>query len=77
MFTFSDLPGGRFFFQLTNVNDVVLFACEEDQDLLSWIFKLYVATGQTYKPEISAKGMSTTPNDDTNLQKTKRGIATK
>ncbi|XP_057296749.1 calcium-dependent secretion activator 2-like [Hydractinia symbiolongicarpus] len=70
----ANLPGGRFFFRLTNVNDVVLFACEEDQDLLNWIFKLYVATGQTYKPEISAKGMSTTPNDDTNLQKTKRDM---
>ena len=42
--------GGRFFFRAVKEGDVVLFASEEDIDRQHWVYKLYNATGQSFKP---------------------------
>jgi len=42
--------GGRFFFQALKEGDNILFASEEDIDRQHWVYKLYNATGQSFKP---------------------------
>ena len=42
--------GGRFFFKAVKEGDQVIFASEEDMDRQTWVYKLYNATGQSFKP---------------------------
>ena len=42
--------GGRFFFRALKEGDNILFASEEDIDRQHWVYKLYNATGQSFKP---------------------------
>ena len=41
---------GRFFFRAVKEGDVVTFASDGDIDRQHWVYKLYNATGQSYKP---------------------------
>uniref|UniRef100_A0A8C2XHS3 Calcium dependent secretion activator 2 n=1 Tax=Cyclopterus lumpus TaxID=8103 RepID=A0A8C2XHS3_CYCLU len=54
------LQGGRVFFNAVKEGDLVVFACEEDQDRILWVQAMYRATGQSYKPVPPAQ--SKTPN---------------
>ena len=42
--------GGRFFFRALKEGDNIVFASEEDVDRQHWVYKLYNATGQSFKP---------------------------
>ncbi|KAM9807578.1 calcium-dependent secretion activator 2 isoform 2-T2 [Neosynchiropus ocellatus] len=44
------LQGGRVFFNAVKEGDLVMFACDDDQDRVLWIQAMYRATGQSYKP---------------------------
>uniref|UniRef100_A0A8C2XI13 Calcium dependent secretion activator 2 n=1 Tax=Cyclopterus lumpus TaxID=8103 RepID=A0A8C2XI13_CYCLU len=61
------LQGGRVFFNAVKEGDLVVFACEEDQDRILWVQAMYRATGQSYKPVPPAQ--SKTPNCRGGLQK--------
>ncbi|XP_065067036.1 calcium-dependent secretion activator 1-like isoform X2 [Rhopilema esculentum] len=60
--------GGRFFFRAVKEGDVVEFASDEDIDRQHWVYKLYNATGQSFKPAapkidnaVAASGGDTLP----------------
>ncbi|XP_077373922.1 calcium-dependent secretion activator 2-like [Festucalex cinctus] len=44
------LQGGRVFFNAVREGDLVVFACDDEQDRLLWVQAMYRATGQSYKP---------------------------
>ncbi|XP_076027032.1 calcium-dependent secretion activator 2 isoform X4 [Genypterus blacodes] len=44
------LQGGRVFFNAVKEGDLVMFACDDEQDRVLWVQALYRATGQSYKP---------------------------
>ncbi|XP_053170832.1 calcium-dependent secretion activator 2, partial [Scomber japonicus] len=44
------LQGGRVFFNAVKEGDLVMFACDDEQDRLLWVQAMYRATGQSYKP---------------------------
>ncbi|XP_051917298.1 LOW QUALITY PROTEIN: calcium-dependent secretion activator 2 [Hippocampus zosterae] len=44
------LQGGRVFFNAVREGDLVVFACEDEQDRALWVQAVYRATGQSYKP---------------------------
>ncbi|XP_030586800.1 calcium-dependent secretion activator 2 isoform X3 [Archocentrus centrarchus] len=44
------LPGGRLFFNAVKEGDLVMFACDDEQDQMLWVQAMYRATGQSYKP---------------------------
>ncbi|XP_054475189.1 calcium-dependent secretion activator 2 isoform X1 [Anoplopoma fimbria] len=44
------LQGGRVFFNAVKEGDLVMFACDDDQDRMLWVQAMYRATGQSYKP---------------------------
>ncbi|XP_061698707.1 calcium-dependent secretion activator 2 isoform X1 [Syngnathoides biaculeatus] len=44
------LQGGRVFFNAVREGDLVVFACDEEQDRVLWLQAMYRATGQSYKP---------------------------
>ncbi|XP_061628393.1 calcium-dependent secretion activator 2 isoform X1 [Phyllopteryx taeniolatus] len=44
------LQGGRVFFNAVREGDLVVFACDDEQDRLLWVQAVYRATGQSYKP---------------------------
>ena len=67
-FILSELKGGRFFFKLTKEGDGILFASDDNADSLNWLFKLYMATGQTFKPILLSY------NADEALRKVEAGI---
>ena len=48
--TDDEHQGGRFFFRAVKEGDVVEFASDEDIDRQHWVYKLYNATGQSFKP---------------------------
>ena len=47
---FSDLEGGKFFFNTVREGDSVLFATEDEHDAHNWVMAFYRATGQAHKP---------------------------
>ncbi|KAM6937605.1 calcium-dependent secretion activator 2 isoform 1-T1 [Xenentodon cancila] len=44
------LQGGRVFFNAVKEGDLVMFACDDEQDRALWVQAMYRATGQSYKP---------------------------
>ncbi|KAF3706119.1 Calcium-dependent secretion activator 2 Calcium-dependent activator protein for secretion 2 [Channa argus] len=44
------LQGGRVFFNAVKEGDLVMFACDDEQDRVLWVQAMYRATGQSYKP---------------------------
>nr|XP_046249021.1 calcium-dependent secretion activator 2 isoform X2 [Scatophagus argus] len=44
------LQGGRVFFNAVKEGDLVVFACDDEQDRMLWVQAMYRATGQSYKP---------------------------
>uniref|UniRef100_A0A665U4I6 Calcium dependent secretion activator 2 n=1 Tax=Echeneis naucrates TaxID=173247 RepID=A0A665U4I6_ECHNA len=44
------LQGGRVFFNAVKEGDLVMFACDDEQDRTLWVQAIYRATGQSYKP---------------------------
>nr|XP_061812208.1 calcium-dependent secretion activator 2-like isoform X1 [Nerophis lumbriciformis] len=44
------LQGGQVFFNAVREGDLVVFACDDDQDRVLWVQAMYRATGQSYKP---------------------------
>ncbi|XP_029009329.1 calcium-dependent secretion activator 2 isoform X3 [Betta splendens] len=46
----TGLQGGRVFFNAVKEGDLVVFACDDEQDRLLWVQAMYRATGQSYKP---------------------------
>lgn len=46
----SGLQGGRVFFNAVKEGDLVMFACDDEQDRVLWVQAMYRATGQSYKP---------------------------
>ncbi|XP_027128527.1 calcium-dependent secretion activator 2 isoform X4 [Larimichthys crocea] len=44
------LQGGRVFFNAVKEGDLVMFACDDEQDRTLWVQAMYRATGQSYKP---------------------------
>ncbi|XP_077424843.1 calcium-dependent secretion activator 2-like [Vanacampus margaritifer] len=44
------LQGGGAFFNAVREGDLVVFACDEEQDRVLWVQAMYRATGQSYKP---------------------------
>ncbi|KAG7234755.1 hypothetical protein INR49_004001 [Caranx melampygus] len=44
------LQGGRVFFNAVKEGDLVMFACDDEQDRVLWVQAIYRATGQSYKP---------------------------
>ncbi|XP_013132047.1 calcium-dependent secretion activator 2 isoform X1 [Oreochromis niloticus] len=44
------LQGGRFFFNMLKEGDLVMFACDDEQERVLWVQAMYRATGQSYKP---------------------------
>lgn len=46
----SGLKGGRVFFNAVREGDLVMFACDDEQDRMMWVQAMYRATGQSYKP---------------------------
>lgn len=46
----SGLQGGGVFFNAVKEGDLVMFACDDEQDRLLWVQAIYRATGQSYKP---------------------------
>lgn len=60
---------------MVKAGDEIMFAAEEDHDQMNWIYKLYTATGQSYKPALPTKmgGLSGMPGTDPSIQKVKGG----
>uniref|UniRef100_A0AAX7TJY9 Calcium dependent secretion activator 2 n=1 Tax=Astatotilapia calliptera TaxID=8154 RepID=A0AAX7TJY9_ASTCA len=54
------LQGGRVFFNVLKEGDLVMFACDDEQERVLWIQAMYRATGQSYKPILHPKNK--TPN---------------
>ena len=50
-FKFSDVEGGRFFFNTVKEGDSILFATDEEAERTLWIQAIYRATGQSHKPQ--------------------------
>ncbi|XP_045892597.1 calcium-dependent secretion activator 2 isoform X2 [Micropterus dolomieu] len=46
----TGLQGGRVFFNAVKEGDLVMFACDDEQDRMLWVQAMYRATGQSYKP---------------------------
>ncbi|XP_077938092.1 calcium-dependent secretion activator 2 [Gasterosteus aculeatus] len=44
------LQGGRVFFNAVKEGDLVMLACDDEQDRMLWVQAMYRATGQSYKP---------------------------
>ncbi|XP_051807505.1 calcium-dependent secretion activator 2 isoform X2 [Acanthochromis polyacanthus] len=44
------LQGGQVFFNAVKEGDLVVFACDDEQDRVLWVQAMYRATGQSYKP---------------------------
>ncbi|XP_054632286.1 calcium-dependent secretion activator 2 isoform X3 [Dunckerocampus dactyliophorus] len=44
------LHGGHVFFNAIKEGDLVVFACQDEQDRVLWVQAMYRATGQSYKP---------------------------
>uniref|UniRef100_A0A8C6SNM4 Calcium dependent secretion activator 2 n=1 Tax=Neogobius melanostomus TaxID=47308 RepID=A0A8C6SNM4_9GOBI len=44
------LQGGRVFFNAVREGELVIFACDDEQDRVLWVQAMYRATGQSYKP---------------------------
>ncbi|XP_013881314.1 calcium-dependent secretion activator 2 isoform X4 [Austrofundulus limnaeus] len=44
------LQGGCVFFNAVKEGDLVIFACDDEQDRVLWVQAMYRATGQSYKP---------------------------
>ncbi|XP_037836851.1 calcium-dependent secretion activator 2 [Kryptolebias marmoratus] len=44
------LQGGCIFFNAVKEGDLVMFACDDEQDRVLWVQAMYRATGQSYKP---------------------------
>uniref|UniRef100_A0A8C5HES0 Calcium dependent secretion activator 2 n=1 Tax=Gouania willdenowi TaxID=441366 RepID=A0A8C5HES0_GOUWI len=44
------LQGGRVFFNAVKEGDLIMFACDDEQDRVLWVQAMYRATGQSYKP---------------------------
>lgn len=49
-FFFSDLEGGRYFFNAVKEGDSILWACDDENECHLWVMALYRATGQAHKP---------------------------
>ena len=49
-FFFSDLDGGKNFFNLVKEGDSLNFATEDESERTLWVQAIYRATGQTHKP---------------------------
>lgn len=49
-FIFSDLEGGRYFFNAVKEGDSILWACDDENECHLWVMALYRATGQAHKP---------------------------
>uniref|UniRef100_A0A3P9D9W3 Calcium dependent secretion activator 2 n=1 Tax=Maylandia zebra TaxID=106582 RepID=A0A3P9D9W3_9CICH len=54
------LQGGRVFFNVLKEGDLVMFACDDEQERVLWVQAMYRATGQSYKPILHPKNK--TPN---------------
>ena len=63
LFAILELEGGRFFFNIVKAGDEVIFAAEENADRVNWIYNLYNATGQSFKPAIPKLGVSASGAD--------------
>jgi len=49
-FLFSDLEGGRFFFNAVKEGDSILYASDDENECHLWVMAMYRATGQSHKP---------------------------
>ena len=48
--SFTELEGGRFFFNTVKEGDSVLFATDDEAERTLWVQAIYRATGQSHKP---------------------------
>ncbi|CAN9498809.1 unnamed protein product [Ophioblennius macclurei] len=53
------LQGGRVFFNAVREGDLVMFACDDEQDRVLWVQAMYRATGQSHKPIQTAQKKTT------------------
>ncbi|XP_057297243.1 calcium-dependent secretion activator 1-like isoform X2 [Hydractinia symbiolongicarpus] len=67
----EEYEGGSFLFNMVKAGDEVILAAEEDVDRLNWIYKLYTATGQSFKPALPSKMGGSALGTDQTLQKVK------
>jgi hypothetical protein len=49
-FLFTDLEGGRFFFNAVKEGDSILYASDDENECHLWVMAMYRATGQSHKP---------------------------
>lgn len=47
---FSDLEGGRYFFNAVREGDSILYASDDENECHLWVMAMYRATGQSHKP---------------------------
>lgn len=47
---FTDLEGGRFFFNAVKEGDSILYASDDENECHLWVMAMYRATGQSHKP---------------------------
>ena len=59
---------------MVKAGDEVMFATDEDVDRINWIYKLYTATGQSFKPALPSKMGGAALGTDQTLQKVKGGM---
>uniref|UniRef100_A0A4W6DU14 Calcium dependent secretion activator 2 n=1 Tax=Lates calcarifer TaxID=8187 RepID=A0A4W6DU14_LATCA len=75
------LQGGRVFFNAVKEGDLVMFACDDEQDRVLWVQAMYRATGQSYKPvpplqnkTTNCRGGLQKPNRESNLIYGRQGV---
>ena len=49
-YSFSELEGGKFFFNTVKEGDSLSFATDDENERALWVQAVYRATGQTHKP---------------------------
>lgn len=47
------------FFNAVREGDLVMFACDDEQDRMLWVQAIYRATGQSYKPVLPLQNRTT------------------
>ncbi|KAK7916528.1 hypothetical protein WMY93_012289 [Mugilogobius chulae] len=59
------LQGGRVFFNAVREGELVMFACDDEQDRVLWVQAMYRATGQSYKPYLLSRTRPSTAEGPT------------
>ena len=73
LYIFSDLEGGKYFFNLVKEGDNLVFATEDENDRSLWVQAIYRATGQVHKPTPPMTGTQHNKISNTQLSKVQGG----